>query len=119
MVSNAGSAGKRVLSADLAGEDSFSPTSYWWQFRALNDWVKGDPLYSLPGCYHERNPRVRARFNALEQTFSDQLPEVMRRAVEIREQDPAGMSSILDQFSLDCVRQVVEALQELRAAMPV
>jgi hypothetical protein len=51
---------------------------------------------------------VRARFNALEQSFSEQLPEVMKRAVEIREQDPAEMASILDKFSEACVQQVLE-----------
>ncbi len=33
--------------------------------------------------------------------------------MEIKEQDPAGMAAILDQFSEACVRQVLEAIEEL------
>jgi secernin len=112
LVSNAGRLGKQVVPADQIGEDSFRSDSYWWRFRQLNDWVKGDPANSLPGCYAERNPRVRARFNALEHAFSEQLPEVMKRAGELREQDPGEMVSILDEFSASCVHQVLKALED-------
>lgn len=113
IVSRAGRMGKRMIPADRAAEDSFSPDSYWWIFRQLNDWVKGDSINSLPGCYQERNPQVRSRFNALEKAFSDQLSEVMRHAAEIREQDPAEMANLLDEFSETCVHQVLEAVRDL------
>lgn len=118
VVSRAGAMSKQVIPADQVGEDTFSSDSYWWLFHQLNDRVKGDAVNSLPGLYLERNPQVRARFNALEKAFSEQLPEVMKRAVEIREQDPAQMSSILDQFSEACVKQVLEALEDLLKTMP-
>ena len=115
IVSRAGRIGKGVAPADRAGEDSFSPDSYWWLFRQLNDQVKGDPVNSLPGCYAKRNTQVRARFNALEQAFSDQLPGVVQRAQEAREKNPAEMAGILDGFSEACVRQVLEVLKDLTA----
>jgi secernin len=103
--------GKQVTPANLATEDSFSPDSYWWLFRHLNDWVKGDSVNSLPGCYVDRNPQVRSRFNALEQSFSEQLPEVMKRAARIREQNPIQMAAILDEFSETCIHQVLETIE--------
>jgi secernin len=111
IVSRAGSVGKQVTPANLAAEDNFSPDSYWWLFRHLNDWVKGDSVNSLPGCYVDRNPQVRSRFNALEQSFSEQLPEVMKRAARIREQNPIQMAAILDEFSETCIHQVLETIE--------
>jgi secernin len=117
IVSRAGRMGKQVIPADRASEDSFSPDSFWWLFRQLNDWVKGDAVNSLPGYYSERNPLVRARFNALELAFAEELPDVMRRAVQIREQDPASMAGILDAFSEACVQRVLEAIETLTGNM--
>lgn len=113
IVSHTGMAGRQVTPANLAVEDRFSPDSYWWLFRKLNDWVKGDAVNSIPGCYQERNPRVRERFDALERTFSDQLPGVMQRAAALRDQNPAEMARILDEFSAGCVQQVIAAIEAL------
>ncbi len=118
VVSTVGRLGKQVLPADRAGADSFSPDSYWWLFHRLNERVKGASASSLPGCYAERNPIVRARFDALEQAFTEQVPGVMRRAVEAGGQNPADMAGILDAFSAECVRQVVQAMDELLVEMP-
>lgn len=112
-VSRAGSLGKKVTPANEAGEDRFSPDSYWWLFRQLNDWVKGEVVNSLPGFYQQRNPQVRARFDALEQKFAEQLPQVMQRAIAVREKDPAEMARILDQFSQTCVNQVLKVITDL------
>jgi len=114
IVSSAGRLGKRVIPAHQAGEDGFSPTSYWWLYHELNNRVKGDSIKSLPGCYPQRNPQVRDRFDALEQQFSTQLPEVMARAVE----NPPEMSRILDEFSAACVQQVLAAMENLLATFP-
>jgi secernin len=113
IVSRAGSLGKQVIPAVQAGEDTFTPDSYWWLFRQLNDWVKGDALRSLPGFYQERNPVVRQRFDALEQAFANQLPQVMRQAEAHREHDPAEMARILDQFTAACIEQVTAELTRL------
>ncbi len=115
IVSRAGTVVKQMTPADQVSEDGFSPDSYWWLFRQLNDWVKGDPIKSLPGYYQERNPLVRSRFNALERAFSEQLPDVMKRAVEIKAQDPDGMASLLDKFTAMCIQQVLEVIQEFKS----
>jgi secernin len=113
IVSTAGKLGRQVMPANLAGEDTFSSNSYWWLFRQLNDHVKGDALKSLPGCYPQRNPQVRARFDALELAFARQLPQVMEQAVIAGQRSPEQMSRILDEFSQACVNQVLGALKEL------
>jgi secernin len=117
VVSRAGREGKQVLPAGQTGGDTFSPDSYWWRFRQLNDRVKGDAARSIPGCYQERNPLVRARFDALEQIFSEQVPGVVKRAVEVSEQDPQAAASLLDAFSEACVQQVLQAMDALLASM--
>jgi secernin len=119
IVSRAGKMGRGVISADQAGEDTFAPDSYWWLFRELNDRVKGDRVRSLPGCYTERNPQVRARFDALEGAFAAQLPEVMKRAVKIKDHDPVWTAGILDDFSEACVNQVLNVLEELLGLLPL
>lgn len=118
VASRAGKLGRKVIPADQAGVDSFSPDSYWWLFRQLNDQVKGGSVKSLPGCYAERNPQVRARFDELERAFAAQLPAVVQEAVALREQNPAGMASILDDFSAACVAQVLAGLKDLLERLP-
>jgi secernin len=113
IVSKTGRVDKRVMPADQAFEDSFNSNSYWWLFRQLNDWIKGDPIDSLPGCYFERNTQVRARFNSLEEAFSNQLPEIMKQAIEVKKQSPGEMANILDRFTDACVHQVLDAIQDL------
>jgi secernin len=118
VVSKAGQMGTIVLPADQAGEDTYSPASYWWLFRQLIDRVKGDPVKSLPGCYAERNPQVRARFDGLERTFSEQLPVVLQKAAALKVGNPAEMAKVLDDFSAACVAQVLAALRELLERFP-
>lgn len=116
VVSRAGRLGKSVMPADQAAEDQFDPGSYWWLVRELNDRVKGGAVESLPGRYAEYHPRVRERFDALEQDFAARLPEVVLRARAT--EDPAGMAGILDAFSADCVRRVMEAISVLMEEIP-
>ncbi len=118
VVSRAGQKGRNVIPADQVGEDFYSPASYWWLFRQLNDRVKGDPLKSLPGCYAERNLQVRVRFDELERTFSDQLSAVVQKAEELKEQNPAEMAKILDDFSAACIAQVLAGLKDLLERFP-
>jgi secernin len=113
MVSNAGTFGDKVVAPPQAEPDTFSHDSYWWLFRRLMDTAKGDPIHSVPGCYPERNPRVRAAFDPLEGVFEAELPDVIRKAVKRRETDPKAAADILDEFSERCVDKVVSAIREL------
>ena len=109
IVSRAGSFGKRMVAADTAVADTFSPHSYWWLFRELMDQVKGHPIASLPGFYPAGNRLVRAQFDALEQEFESETPDVVRQAVE----HPDARASILDEFTGRCVHKVLAVLQDL------
>ncbi len=113
IVSTAGTFGKRVMPADVAGEDGFSEQSYWWLFRELIDQVKGHPVACLPSLYSTRNPIVRAQFDALEQAFEAETAGVMQEAVAAKHPDAAA--AILDDFTQRCVDQVLAALHELLA----
>ncbi len=116
LVSNAGTFGKRVVSADAAAEDTYSPNSYWWLFRELLDRVKGSPLGSVPGCYPDRNRLVRAKFDALEKEFEAETPGVVEQAVA--EQQANRRARILDEFTGRCVSRVLQTLRELLAEFP-
>jgi hypothetical protein len=96
------------------GEDSFSPDSYWWQFRRLLDETKGDPISSRPGCYPARNRDVRARFEAIEQQIQAELPGVMRRRAALRKESAQEAARFLDSYSQECVDRVLRAVYDLR-----
>jgi secernin len=115
IVSKVGTFGDKVMAPPEAEPDTFSPDSYWWLFRRLMDSVKGDPIYSLPGCYPERNRKVRIMFDRLEGEFEAEVPDVMRKAIETRETDPEAAAHILDAFSERCVNKAVAAVRELLA----
>src|SRR5690606_33455139 len=90
-------------------EDTFSPDSYWWLFRRLNDVVKGDVIRSIPGLYPARNQLVRERFDALEADLKAQLPAVIQKAQASGAVDP----QVLDAFTAACVERVVTTIHEL------
>jgi secernin len=114
IVSNTGAfGGNKVVAPPQAEPDAFSPDSYWWLFRRLMDNVKGDPIHSLPGCYPVRNRKVRTAFDRLEEEFEAELPDIMRKAVETRENDHEVAAQVLDGFSEKCVNKVVAAIREL------
>jgi hypothetical protein len=73
---------------------------------------------SLPGYYAERNPQVRARFDELERTFSEQLPAVVKNAVALKVQNPVGMAKVLDDFSAACITQVLASMKDLLERFP-
>ena len=77
------------------------------------DDVKGDPIHSLPGCYSDRNRRVRTTFDRLEREFEEEVPEVVQRAIETRETNQEALAGILDEFTDQCVNQVISTISTL------
>ena len=77
------------------------------------DNVKGDPVNSLPGHYPDRNREVRAAFDMLEREFEVEVPDVMQKAIGMRETDHEAAAHILDAFSERCVDKVVAATRDL------
>jgi secernin len=115
IVSRAGTFGKCVVAPDRAGEDAFSADSYWWLFRRLMDAVKGDPLRSLPEYYGARNRIVRERFDAIEQTFMAEAPDVIGKAASLITTDRAAAAALLDAFTSSCLQTVIITLKDLIA----
>ncbi len=116
-VSKAGQSGQQITPPPKAAKDeppSGQDGSYWWRFRRLLDAVKGDPVKSLPGHYHAKNPGVRARFDALETRFATQLPHVLDRA---NATDAIEVADILDEFTAACVNEVWTTLEKLLSDM--
>ena len=107
MVSTAGTYGRRIEPPSKVEEDEFSAQSYWWLFRDLSDKVEADR--------EQRNPVVREAFDALEKEFEAGIPDVVKRAVELRMagQD-AEAASVLDDYSKECLKKVLIKLGELR-----
>lgn len=113
IVSEAGSFGKVLTPPIDAREDGYSPRSYWWQFRRLMDLTKGDPVASLPGYYDKRNRIVRSCFDELEYSFQRELPKVIEEVREISRKDRNNRAKILDQFTGQCIKQVITAVEKL------
>ncbi len=108
IVSTAGSYGNRITRPSQAKQDSFSPTSYWWIFRDLNDKVATNR--------QERNPKVRGAFDRLEKEFEARLPKVIQQAVEMRKSGQCDKAaSVLDRYTGECVNRVLTTVDELRA----
>ena len=107
IVSTAGTFGNNVTVPGRASQDSFSEDSFWWLFRDLSDKVNLD--------WNQRNPRVREVFDALEEEFASGLPELVKKAVELRNNGRNEEAAlILDSYTSECVRNAVEKVNELR-----
>jgi hypothetical protein len=89
-----------------AEKDSYSDRSYWWLFRDLYEKVRKDD---------GRTRMVRDAFDALEKQFEAGVPDVVRKAVALRDSGRAAEASrVLDGYSAACVHQVLAKLHDLR-----
>lgn len=107
IVSTAGTFGRKIVPPSRAQQDYFSSDSFWWLFKNLRDKVN---LY-----WNTRNPVVREEFDALEKEFAAGIPDIMKRAVELRKagkQDEAA--KVLDDFTSNCVDKALKKVNELR-----
>lgn len=107
IVSTAGTFGKTVVPPSQAGQDTFSDKSYWWLFKDLRDKTNID--------WAQRNPIVREAFDALEEEFASGVPDVIQRAVELRNTgNTEEAAKVLDDYTARCVSKAVEKVNELR-----
>jgi len=58
---------------------------------------------------------VRARFDALEDSFAHQHPHVLDEAAEQRESKDGSMARVLDEFAAGCVSKIVNLMHEMLA----
>jgi hypothetical protein len=77
------------------------------------DKAKGDAIKGLPGYYNFRNPIARAKFDAIEREIEAELPEVLKKAIELRNIGGEVAAGILDKFTENWVSKIVVALKEL------
>ncbi|MBC8179901.1 C69 family dipeptidase [candidate division KSB1 bacterium] len=107
IISNAGTFGRKITPPSKVQEDQFSEESYWWLFRDLANLVKAD--------YENRNSVVRATFDSLEIQFEKELPNILQRAVQLRQNKEIKKSAkYLSKFSATCLEKVLVKLNELR-----
>ncbi len=108
MISTAGTYGRRIEAPSKVDKDGFSPQSYWWLFRDLSDRVEADRKH--------RNSIVRGAFDTIEREFEAGIPDVVKRAVELRTAGrDAEAASVLDDYSAGCLKKVLVKLAELRS----
>ena len=106
-VSNAGTHGKRVVPPSEAEQDEFSTESYWWVFRDLCDKTNMQ--------YEERSPVVRAEFDSLEKEFEAGIPELIKKAVNLRTVGKSdAAATLLDDYTAECLDKAVKKCSELR-----
>jgi secernin len=107
IVSKAGTYGKSIEWPSKVKADEFSSESYWWLFRDLCDKVRIN--------YEERNPVVRAEFDLLEKDFESGIPDVVKRAVELRKSGENNSAvKVLDEYTVECVQKALDKVNELR-----
>ena len=108
IVSKTGTIGKKITPPSKVQEDQFSAESYWWLFRDLANLVKTD--------YENRNSIVRAAFDSLEIQFKNELPFILKHAVQLRKNNEIEKSAnYLSDFSERCLEKVLIKLNKFRA----
>lgn len=106
----AGSVGERGRPEDVPA-DGYRADSYWWRFHRLFETVRGD---ELGWQFDERRPAVRAAFDPLEARWAEQLPDVGKHAVGLRERGAAAEAAeTLARFTADCADQAAAVLDDL------
>jgi dipeptidase len=99
-----------VSEAVSRGGKEPSLDSPWWSFRELLSWVEADP--------HERGPRVRAYWDALEQELTERARQVEARATDLRARgDRTGAARLLTEFMTASVAAMLRALGERDGAL--
>ena len=110
IVSAAGMRGSAVRPPSGVEPDESSPDSYWWIFRDLHELAAHGAV--------DRTSEVREAFDALEQDFASELPEVIERAVALRNADrPEEAARILGTYTESCLGRATAKARELCEAM--
>jgi len=106
-VSKAGTHGRNIEPPSGVERDSFSPESYWWQFRDLSDLTAA--------TRKTRGPVVRDAFDKLELEFAAALPGVIKKAASLRQAGQADeAATVLDTFTAECVARALNKAKRLR-----
>ncbi|WP_426623492.1 hypothetical protein ACPPVW_12760 [Leifsonia sp. McL0607] len=103
-----GKAGIRpgTVNPELAEPDRFDRTSYWWRFLQLLESVKGGELALR---FAERQPIVRAAFDALEERWLDEAPGVLTTAQRRVAEGP----DMLAAYTQACCDEAVDTVERL------
>lgn len=113
--STAGTAGVRECPPEHAPVDTYDEGSYWWRFRRLLDLVKGG---ESAWNFTENQPVVRQAFDALEQRWAAELPQVEKDALALRERgEHTAMADLLAGYTEACTRQALAVLDRLAAQL--
>ena len=80
--------------------DSHLPGSYWWTFQTLLEAVAGD---GHGASYRERQPVVRARFDALQRAWLDEVAGL----------SDGGSAGQWDELTPQCVGEALDTAREL------
>jgi dipeptidase len=90
------------------GGDTFATDSPWWQFKALNDDVRGR--------YAELHPRVRAVWDRLEQNALQSTPAVEADALTLlNDDDVEGARELLTAFMARNTSAMIASVADVRA----
>ncbi|WP_276253182.1 C69 family dipeptidase [Halomontanus rarus] len=111
VVSRAGTAGRDLTAPPNVPRDDYAEGSYWWEFMALLELVKGDEHGSE---FNRNQPIVRSVFDEVEDAFVIEAEAVEREAQELYAAgDPDAARTVLSSFSADCVSTVRRTIDRL------
>ncbi|HET7387415.1 MAG TPA: C69 family dipeptidase [Nocardioidaceae bacterium] len=88
----------------------FGSDSYWWHFARLLDQVTGGPE---AWHYQDRQPEARRVFDQLERRWEEELPIVEATAAQLLATGDDKGAAVLHEFTEKCVRQALQACDEL------
>lgn len=89
---------------------AFDAQSYWWQFQRLLDHVKGN---SEAWTFDDRQRQARHEFDALQQRWAQELPDVERQAATALRAGNEGGRDILARFTERCAQEALETCARL------
>jgi hypothetical protein len=87
-------------------------TRAWWQFQRLLDHAKGN---SEAWTFNDRQRQARHEFDALQQRWAQELPDVERQAATALRAGNEGGRDILARFTERCAREALATCARLTA----
>ena len=114
-LSNAGTYG-RVYTApsEVSAKDAYKEGSLWWEIRRLLDEINGDENGT---GYEERHTLVRKEFDRLEKAWQEEVPEIEKTALELKENGCSEeAAALLRSFTEKCVEETYQAIDVARKA---
>jgi secernin len=112
LLSNAGTVRVKSIDPTKSAHDQSSEDSYWWKFRDLLDELKGNENGTL---YSKNKEIARKVFDPLEHKWLTLIRDIEEEAALLHKAGKRKEAiGLVTSFSTECVKEAVEAIEEVR-----